>query len=128
MSAADLPSATDRLRSLTRLLEASPEFPSAITALRAGQPATFEGVWGSAAALLAGALVDASTAPLLVVCPQVGEVDELCADVSLLSPHQAWRFPAWEAEPAERLVHDEIFCERLRTLKRLASLPAAGRG
>ncbi len=29
-------------------------------------------------------------------------------------------FPAWEAEPGERVVHDEIYGERLRVLKALA--------
>jgi transcription-repair coupling factor (superfamily II helicase) len=110
---------TDRLRQFARFIADSPEFAGAIAALRAQQPASFDGVWGSAAALLAGALVDAATSPVVVVCPQVGEVDELCADIQLLSSHEAWRFPAWESEPEERLAHDEIFGERLRTLKRL---------
>ncbi|MFO0870595.1 MAG: transcription-repair coupling factor [Pirellulales bacterium] len=129
MSQAAFQDATARLPVLARQVAASAEFARTIAALRNGQPATLEGVWGSAAALLAGAMVDTASGPLVVVCPQVGEVDELCTDIELLSSHQAWRFPAWESEPAERLIHDEIFCERLRTLKRLAVLsdrPAGG--
>ena len=30
------------------------------------------------------------------------------------------KFPAWEAEPGERVVHDEMYGERLRVLKELA--------
>lgn len=125
MSNIEIPMASERLQTLTHALAHAREFAGIEEALRAGRPVTLEGVWGSGAALLAGTLVDAASAPVVVVCAQVAEVDELCADVALLSSHQAWRFPAWEAEPSERLIHDEIFCDRLRTLKRLAALSNA---
>ena len=35
-------------------------------------------------------------------------------------------FPAWEAEPGERVVHDEIYGERLRVLKALAGARSDG--
>jgi transcription-repair coupling factor (superfamily II helicase) len=40
-------------------------------------------------------------------------------DLALFTSHPAEAFPAWETEPDERLVHDDIFGERLRVLKRL---------
>ena len=49
-------------------------------------------------------------------------MDQLCDDLSLYQ-HAPLRFPAWENEPNERLVLDEGFGERLRTLKYLTHHP-----
>ncbi len=77
-------------------------------------------------ALVAAELVHAAASPLVVVCPHQDEIDTFCDDFSLFSSVSATRFPAWESEPGERILHDEIYADRLRTLKQL--LRAAGPG
>ena len=58
--------------------------------------------------------------PLVVVAPHPGEIDAIARDLALFSDLPVAEFPAWEAEPGERVVHDEIYGERLRVLKALA--------
>ncbi len=43
--------------------------------------------------------------------------------MALFSDLPVEEFPAWEAEPGERVVHDEIFGTRLRVLKALGDCP-----
>ncbi|MEY4181156.1 MAG: transcription-repair coupling factor [Planctomycetota bacterium] len=114
-----LPDGAPILRGLAKRLLARPGFSTTLERLRTTKSVAFDGVWGSTAAVLAGAIAEAAAGPLLVVCSQPGEVDELCADIGLLAQCELWRFPAWEAEPGDRVWHDETFCERLRTLRRL---------
>ena len=72
--------------------------------------------------------------PLVVVCPHQDDIDAFCDDLALFSAVSAERFPAWESEPGERLLHDEIYGDRLRMLKQLirgmdaAMPPPADRG
>jgi transcription-repair coupling factor (superfamily II helicase) len=113
--------AADRLRRLTEELNHYAGFGETIAALAAGRPASLDGVWGSACALLAAALAEGGPAPLLVVCPTQREADDMAADLALFAPAAPILYPAWETEPDERLVHDETFGERLRVLKQLCS-------
>jgi len=118
--------ASDRLVELSRCLEAHEDFDRVIAALRRGEPATLDGVWGSACALVAAELTRRSGGPLVVVCPKQDDVDDFCDDLSLFSTVSPERFPAWETDPGEQIVHDEIYGDRLRTLKLLLSAaPAA---
>ena len=48
-------------------------------------------------------------------------------DLALFSDVPVAEFPAWEAEPGERVVHDEIYGERLRVLKELRSASGEAR-
>lgn len=119
-------SAMERLRQLCQCLERRADFDAAVGTLQEGGRATFEGVWGSSCALLTATLSQHATGPLIVVCPQLNDVDDFCEDVQLFSGRPPDRFPAWEAAPGEQPIHDEIYADRLRCLKRLLSLEPSG--
>ena len=114
----------NRLRELPNILRRQDDFVDAIVSLRESRSATFDGVWGSASALLAAAIVEEATGPVVLVSSQISEADHLCDDLALFCQQAPLRFPAWENEPNERVVHDEGFGERLRTLKYLAQDPS----
>jgi len=125
MTDSSSPSATAQaVRQLTRSIAAQEGFAEVAAALSKGQDATFDGVWGSSCALVAAGLVDAVAGMLVVVCPQLDDIDEFCDDLALFSDVAPERFPAWESDPGERILHDEIYGDRLRTLKQLVQDPA----
>src|SRR5262245_57716887 len=111
--------ASDRVRQLPKSLKNYAGCVEAIEALRAGRPASFDGVWGSACALMVAALSEGAGGPVLVVLPTDHAADDLAADLELFTGHEQRFFPSWETAPDERLVHDETFGERLRLLKEL---------
>ncbi len=120
----DLQTATEvavRLSRLHRCLEAHEDFDRVLAALERGEPAELSGVWGSACALAAATLAGHSPGPLVVVCSRQDDTDDFCDDLSLFSATRCERFPAWESDPGEQVVHDEIYGDRLRTLKLLLS-------
>ncbi len=114
-------SALDQVRQLPNSLSRAKDFLSAVAALQAEGEASFEGVWGSSSALLATALWQHAPAGLVVVCPTAEGIDAAYDDLTLFSGVEPLRFPAWESMPDERLVHDEIYGQRLRTLKVLGT-------
>ncbi|MEX0939007.1 MAG: transcription-repair coupling factor [Pirellulales bacterium] len=115
----------DRLRELAGRLEQHAGFSDVVAGLMAGRDGSFEGVWGSSRALLAAALKRHAPQTLLIVCPQESDVDLVCDDLRLFTATPPERFPAWEAEPDERLLDDEIYGDRLAMLKKLARGRAA---
>jgi transcription-repair coupling factor (superfamily II helicase) len=111
--------ASERMRQLALQLEDYARFAEALAELAAGRPASFDGVWGSACALVAVGLHSNSAQPLVVVCSTPREADDLAADLALFTSIEPQVYPSWETAPDERLVHDETFGERLRVLKGL---------
>src|SRR5262245_9241601 len=116
--------AAESLRQLPKTLKNYADFERTIEALAAGSPASIDGVWGSACALVAAALAEAkptkqATGPLVMVLPTQREADDASGDLELFLAHPPKFFPAWETADDERLVHDETFGERLRVLKEL---------
>src|SRR5437764_11591587 len=111
--------AAELLRQLPRNLKNYADFDRAIEALAAGQPASIDGVWGSACALVTAALAQRASGPLVVVLPSQREADEAAGDLELFIGHEPRFYPSWETAELERLVHDETFGERLRVLKQL---------
>ena len=111
------PRAADRLRELAAHLDLHRGFADVVASLEAGHGGTLGGVWGSSRALVAAALARSCPGPLVVVAPHPGEIDAIARDLALFSDAPVAEFPAWEAEPGERVVHDEIYGERLRVLK-----------
>ena len=97
-------------------LERQEGFAEVVESLTGGHAATLDGVWGSSCALAAAALAAHVPATLVVVCPQIEQVDELIDDLALFTRLRPERFPAWESP--ERPIHDEVFGQRLRLLKR----------
>ncbi|WP_425613783.1 transcription-repair coupling factor [Anatilimnocola sp. NA78] len=118
--------AAENLRQLPDSLLRYEGFAAATAALASGQPATFDGVWGSSCALLAAALAKAGHRPLLVVTAHEREADDLVADLPLFGVVEAISFPAWDTLPEERGIRDETYGERVRLLKRLALVGASG--
>lgn len=111
--------AAERLRELARCLESQASFAEVLKALASGHPATLDGVWGSSCALAAAALAQVCPGTLLVVCSQLSEIDSLADDLPLFTGATVARFPAWETPPSEHRIRDDIYGERLRTLKAL---------
>ncbi len=107
------------LGELTRRIEAHAGFGDWLAGIQPGRLATLDEVWGSARALVAAMLAARGGGPLLVVCPQTDLADEFGEEFALFSTARCTAFPAWESDPGERLVHDEVFGGRLRLLKAL---------
>jgi transcription-repair coupling factor (superfamily II helicase) len=114
--------ALDRVRNLPIALSTETTLLSAVAALQTKGAASFEGVWGSSSALLAAALLPHAPGGLVVICPTVDGIDSACDDLALFSDAQPIRFPAWEATSGERVIHDDVYGERLRTLKQLLAI------
>jgi transcription-repair coupling factor (superfamily II helicase) len=112
--------APGRLLELPRRLELHDGFDKALAALQEGGRATLDGVWGASRALVAAALARRCGGSLVVVCPKGDAIDRFCDDLALFTTAGAERFPAWEAGPSQRIIYDEIYGDRLRTLKLLA--------
>jgi transcription-repair coupling factor (superfamily II helicase) len=117
---AALPGGAEALRRLAAHLESEAGFSEVLASLTAGQAGTLGGVWGSSRAVVAANLADHCPQTLVVVLPHLADVDALADDLALFSAARVERFPAWESDSGERVLHDEIFGQRLRVLKLLA--------
>lgn len=117
-------SAPERLLELPGRLLAHQGFSEVVASLLAGHGATLDGVWGSSCALVAAALASQAPGPLVVVCPHQHDVDVFRDDLSLFSSLRPETFPAWGALADDRVIHDELFGDRLRLLKSLAASDA----
>jgi transcription-repair coupling factor (superfamily II helicase) len=115
----------DRLRELSQRLSDCDGFAEVLSELRSGGQAALDGVWGSSCALLAAELARHAPSWLVVVCPSQEAADQFADDLPLFSTSRIFPFPAWESELGERIVHDEIYGQRLHTLKQL-DLEATG--
>src|SRR3954452_22272570 len=125
-SAADRKSTHDRslaarrLKELAANLELHRGFAEVVASLEAGHGGTLGGVWGSSRALVAAALARSCPGPLVVVAPHQSEIEAIARDLALFTDQAVAEFPAWEAEPGERVIHDEVYGQRLRVLKAIA--------
>lgn len=117
--ATDPAEAAEAIRALPAQLDQHTGFSEVIASLQAGHGGTLGGVWGSSRALVAAALTAKCHGPVVVVLPHPGEIDAFLDDLSLFADVPAAAFPAWESDADERVVHDEIFAQRLRVLKQL---------
>ena len=107
------------LRHLADLLRSETGFASVLKALGQHETTSFDGAVGSSCALVAASLLDACPATLLVVCPRAADMDRLGDDMANFTAIEPLCFPAWEEEPGERLIYDDIYSDRLRALKSL---------
>src|SRR3954453_12010005 len=103
--------ATERVRQLPKTLKNNADFQKAIEALAAGKPASFDGVWGSACALVAAALAEDAPGPLIVVLPTERDADDIAADLELFASQEPRFFPSWETATGDRRIDDETFGE-----------------
>ncbi|MCP3693693.1 MAG: transcription-repair coupling factor, partial [Planctomycetaceae bacterium] len=111
-----------RLRELTRNVEQLAGFDQVPRALQEKQPVTIDGVWGSACALMAATLARQNPPLLVVVCPHPREMDQFVDDLALFIDAETMIFPAWDAPVSGDELLDEIYGDRLRTLKHLLQL------
>ncbi|MBN2025098.1 MAG: transcription-repair coupling factor [Pirellulales bacterium] len=118
--AVEAASTEKRLFALAERLARREDFAQVVAELGTGHAATLDGVWGSSCALAAAAVAPAAPGPLVVVCPYVDDVEAMLDDLALFSPIPTERFPAWETVLDERVIHDEVFGDRVRLLKLLA--------
>jgi transcription-repair coupling factor (superfamily II helicase) len=120
--------AAEGLRQLPKTLKNYAGFAEVVEALAHGRPASIDGVWGSACALVAAALADESSGPVVVVLPSQREAEDTAVDIELFAGREPEFFPAAEAEPGEQAAGDETFGQRLRILKGLTrGLDGAGK-
>ena len=112
--------AARELGELATQLERHKDFADVLSSLQSGHGGTLGGVWGSSCALVAAALARSCPATFVVVLPHSGDLDCFIDDLSLFSTVSARAFPAWETGGGERVLHDEIYGQRLRLLKTLS--------
>jgi len=118
-------STAHELYELAVQLERQSGFAPVLESLAAGDGGTLGGVWGSSCALTAAALQRSCPAALVVVLPHSRDLDSFCDDLVLFSEVSCHQFPAWESDAGERLLHDEIYSQRLRVLKNLQTQESA---
>ncbi|MCH2401268.1 MAG: hypothetical protein MK364_19290, partial [Pirellulales bacterium] len=116
----------DRLFALPQGLAAHAGYGAALSALAAGKHAEFDGVHGSACALLAANLQTHVPGTLAVICSNADEMDEFAEDMKLFSRLPVRCFPPWETDPAEKVPLDEIHGARLAALNELRSAAKTG--
>src|SRR4051794_10460455 len=90
--------AAEGLRQLPKTLKNYAGFIEVVEALANGCPASIDGVWGSACALVAAALAEESSGPLVVVLPSQREAEDAAVDIELFVAREPEFFPAAEAE------------------------------
>ena len=105
------------LGDLVDWLLAHKDYAAWIDRVLPGNTVGIGGVWGSACALCAAALVASGQRPLLIVCDHTARMDSLIDAWPLFGEGSTGRFPAWDTHLGERVVYDEIFADRLRILK-----------
>ncbi|VAX42168.1 Transcription-repair coupling factor [hydrothermal vent metagenome] len=109
------------LHDLVPLMHRANGFDEVVAALQSGNGATIDGAWGSSRALAIAALVKEARSTLLIVLPNIGDVDDFAIDLQGFLNEPLAVFPAWESLPQEHDVADSIFGSRLRLLRELHS-------
>ncbi len=112
------------LASLADRLASHADFSQVLAALEAGDTAAVDGVWGSSASLVAGALARGAQHPVLVVLPHQDDLAEAADELALFLGRPAVVLPGWDVPPERQTAQDHVANERLRTLKLLADPPA----
>ena len=113
-------SAPHALKSLRGDLLRVDLFAEALSETQPGKEVALDGVVGGAIALTAAAVADHFTAPVLLVLPTAGRIDDVVDDLNLFTAETVVRYPAIEAR-RNQVLRDDNYGERLRTLKQLRS-------
>ena len=108
------------LRDLTDSLAATASTARVVAATKNRQPVTLDGVVGSSCALITAAIACHCPAPLVVMCPGVGDAEAFLDDAALFTERPLVLFPAWQTHIQDALVYDATYGERLRVLKQLS--------
>ena len=111
--------AADSLRQLRNELVHDAGVERAFASVLQREHVLLDGVWGSSVGLAAAALAERTDgAPVVVVNSQAGTIDDVMDDLRLFTERSLLAFSALE-ERANRLLQDDNYGERLRTLKSL---------
>lgn len=109
------------LRHLVELVRASAPQRLLTEELAAHGEVNVDGVWGSAAAVVAATVRELGFRPVLVVLATWDEVENFAEDLALFTAGKILRFVAWEKPPGERSLRDEAFGQRLRVVESLSA-------
>lgn len=107
------------MQDLVPVLSQSEGFAAVVAALQSGQSGAIDGAWGGSCALTAATIAESLKAPLLIILPRLGEIDEFVGDIASFLGRSPEIFPAWETLPGEYDVADSVFGGRLRVLNQL---------
>ena len=110
-----------QLDDLVTLFGRNSELAGILKALGQGESAAIDGAWGSSCALVTAVIARRADAPLLVVLPRIGDVDDFAGDLASFVGENPVVFPAWESLPQEHRLSDLVFGSRLRILRQLES-------
>ncbi|HLN29721.1 MAG TPA: transcription-repair coupling factor [Gemmataceae bacterium] len=109
----------DKLKDLTRIIQAAEGFHPVVAALKNGHGGAVDGAWGSSAALATAALGLHAPAALLVVIAHPHDLDGWTEDLAGFAGARPVIFPAWDALPSDAALFDEVAGQRLRVLRLL---------
>jgi len=109
------------LAHLPTRLSAETDFVEVIAALGAGKEVTVDGVWGSSCALVAAALAQHAPPAMLIVLPQLRQVDGLADDLALFGIDSVACLPVPDGELSELAADDTSAAQLLRTLGQLVA-------
>ena len=113
--------AAERIATLARRLVEREDFAPVIAALERRDRAELDGAWGSVCALAAAGLTTRCPGVVALVAAHQDDLDTLDSDLRLFSDARIEQFPAWESDPTDQLIHDDLFGDRLRVLKQLST-------
>lgn len=114
---------TAALEHLVDEFSRSEGFSKCVDVLSCGDSVSIDGVCGAARGLAFSALAQHCPGTLVVVVDSRTELDAVYDELALFFPGQVDRLPAWESEPDEATLFDEVYGDRLRSLNRLARRP-----
>lgn len=98
-------------------------FSRCVDTLSLGESVSVDGVHGAARGLALSAFAQHCQGTLVVAVDSRTELDAVFDELALFYPGQVDRLPAWESEPDEATLFDEVYGDRLRSLNRLARRP-----
>lgn len=118
------------------LIRSSVSFHRGYSDLLAGESVVFDGMIGNAPLALSALLAEESGKLLLLICPNIGEVDTVAEDLSLFTDVPVLTYPVLPSFLTENHVRDDeiflsedrIFGKRLTVLKELQQRRAFGFG
>ena len=125
-----------KITDLKERIRLSDSFAKGYSSLLAGESVLFDGMIGSSSLLISSVLAEDSGKLLILICPNIGDVEIVADDLTLFTESQILTYPVLPSFLTENIVRDNeiflsedrIFGKRLRVLKelRLRSAPDFG--
>ncbi len=115
------------LSELVGRLDSWDSWPKLLESLRRGDEAVVSRATGAAGAWLVAALYRSLAAPVVIVCREPDRIDDWGDDLQLFGIGDGCGFPAWETACGDRSPLDDIYRQRLTTLRQLVGDASANR-